>query len=119
MRHRPDHTAEYLLVHRPKYDDWSLPKGKLNAGESFKQAALREVEEETGMRCSITAKVGTISYQTPNDNTKVVRYWTLEAESGAFERAHSTPFRKATKPSSYRMRNCIALNSTGNWAVKG
>jgi 8-oxo-dGTP diphosphatase len=85
VRHRPDHTAEYLLVHRPKYDDWSLPKGKLNAGESFKQAALREVEEETGMRCSITAKVGTISYQTPNENTKVVRYWTLEAESGAFE----------------------------------
>src|SRR5918998_4427047 len=40
-----------LLVHRPRYDDWTLPKGKLDAGESFEDAALREVEEETGLRC--------------------------------------------------------------------
>lgn len=84
VRQRPDAPTEYLLIHRPKYDDWSLPKGKLNAGESFKQAALREVEEETGMRCSTIGKVGTISYETPNHNTKVVRYWLLEAHDGAF-----------------------------------
>ena len=40
------------VVHRPKYDDWSLPKGKLDPGEGFEAAALREVEEETGLRCS-------------------------------------------------------------------
>ena len=39
------------MVHRPRYDDWSLPKGKLDPGESFEEAALREVEEETGLRC--------------------------------------------------------------------
>ena len=42
-----------LLVHRPRYDDWSLPKGKLDPGESFEEAALREVEEETGLRCRL------------------------------------------------------------------
>jgi 8-oxo-dGTP diphosphatase len=84
VRHRPVLAAEYLLIHRPRYDDWSLPKGKLDSGESFKQAALREVEEETGMQCSPTATVGTISYETPNSNMKVVRYWLLEAESGSF-----------------------------------
>lgn len=84
VRHRPVLAAEYLLIHRPRYDDWSLPKGKLDSRESFKQAALREVEEETGMLCSPTAKVGTIGYETPNRNMKVVRYWLLEAEGGSF-----------------------------------
>jgi 8-oxo-dGTP diphosphatase len=84
VRHRPVLASEYLLVHRPRYDDWSLPKGKLDTGESFKQAALREVEEETGMRCSALARVGTISYETPNRNMKVVRYWLLNAEGGSF-----------------------------------
>ena len=45
--------VEVLLVHRPKYDDWTLPKGKLEPGESFKEAAVREVEEETGIRCGL------------------------------------------------------------------
>ena len=40
-----------LLIHRPRYDDWSFPKGKLDPGETHRQAALREVEEETGLRC--------------------------------------------------------------------
>ena len=44
---------EIALVHRPRYDDWSLPKGKLEGGEDFAAAALREVEEETGMRCEL------------------------------------------------------------------
>ena len=45
--------GKVLLVHRPRYDDWTLPKGKLDPGESFEDAALREVEEETGLRCSL------------------------------------------------------------------
>ena len=84
VRHRPVLASEYLLIHRPRYDDWSLPKGKLNPRESFKEAALREVEEETGMRCSATARLGTIGFETPNRNSKVVRYWLLRVESGSF-----------------------------------
>jgi 8-oxo-dGTP diphosphatase len=49
---------EVLVVHRPRYDDWSLPKGKLEPGETVEQAALREVEEETGIRCSLGPPVG-------------------------------------------------------------
>ena len=45
--------VEVVLVHRPRYDDWSLPKGKLEPGESWEDGALREVEEETGLRCEL------------------------------------------------------------------
>ena len=47
---------EVAVVHRPRYDDWSLPKGKLEPGEGWEQAALREVEEETGLRCELGAR---------------------------------------------------------------
>ncbi len=53
---------ELVLVHRPAYDDWSFPKGKLDDGESEIQAALREVEEEVGIRCVLGRDLGTISY---------------------------------------------------------
>src|SRR3954470_10760122 len=51
------------VVHRPKYDDWSLPKGKLDPGEGFEEAALREVEEETGMRCRLGRELPSTEYQ--------------------------------------------------------
>jgi 8-oxo-dGTP diphosphatase len=70
---------EYLLVHRQRYDDWSLPKGKLDDGESYRTAALREIEEETGITPRVVAKLGTVAYETPNRNHKVVRYWLTEA----------------------------------------
>ncbi len=47
-----------LLVHRPKYDDWSFPKGKLEDGESWEDGAVREVEEETGLRCTVGVRSG-------------------------------------------------------------
>jgi 8-oxo-dGTP diphosphatase len=75
---------EYLLAHRPRYDDWSIPKGKLNNGEKFRDGALREIEEETGAVTSPIAKLGSIAYETPNGNGKVVRYWLLQAEGGQF-----------------------------------
>jgi 8-oxo-dGTP pyrophosphatase MutT (NUDIX family) len=61
-----------LLVHRPRYGDWSLPKGKLKLGESWEQAALREVEEETGVRCELGELVGTTRY-----GLKEVRYFRM------------------------------------------
>ena len=75
---------ELLVVHRPKYDDWTFPKGKLEAGESDEQAAGREVEEETGLRCQLGHEVGTTSYTDNHGHQKTVRYWTMAADGGAF-----------------------------------
>lgn len=76
----------YLLIHRPRYDDWSLPKGKLDRGEKHRDAALREVKEETGLVCDVLAKLSNVNYLTPNGNTKRVKYWLMEARSGSFVR---------------------------------
>ena len=72
------------VVHRPKYDDWSLPKGKLDEGEDFEQAALREVEEETGLTCRIERPLGDATYTDNKDRAKLVRYFEMRAESGEF-----------------------------------
>src|SRR4051812_15012656 len=73
------------VVHRPNYDDWTLPKGKLDPGEGFEEAALREVEEETGMRCRLVRELPSTRYTDSKDRPKVVRYWLMEPESGEFE----------------------------------
>jgi len=76
---------EILLTHRPRYDDWSLPKGKLNRGEAFKACAEREVEEETGVTGVIEGYIGTVGYVTGASNKKAVRYWLLQAKDESFE----------------------------------
>jgi 8-oxo-dGTP diphosphatase len=68
------------LVHRPRYDDWTLPKGKLDAGESFEEAALREIEEETGLRARLVRELPETHYEV-RGRPKVVRYWLMEVES--------------------------------------
>jgi 8-oxo-dGTP diphosphatase len=73
-----------LLVHRPKYDDWSFPKGKCGEGESDEVCALREVEEETGLRCELLEEVGETSYRDGKGRPKVVRYWRMRALAGDF-----------------------------------
>ena len=73
------------VVHRPKYDDWTLPKGKLDEGESFEQAALREVEEETGLRCRLGRELPSAEYEDNRGRSKQVRYWEMIDPDGEFE----------------------------------
>jgi 8-oxo-dGTP diphosphatase len=75
---------EIAVVHRPRYDDWSLPKGKLDPGEDFEQAALREVEEETGLTCRIKGTLGDTSYHDKRGRPKLVRYFQMTPEEGEF-----------------------------------
>jgi 8-oxo-dGTP diphosphatase len=69
---------EYAVVHRPRYDDWSLPKGKADPGESDEHAALREVEEETGVRSTLGPELETARYADRKGRLKQVRYWLME-----------------------------------------
>ena len=82
-----DGTVEVALVHRPRYDDWSLPKGKLDDGETFVAAALREVEEETGHRVELGVELGDVRY-VHKGRDKVVRYWAMRALDGEFAADH-------------------------------
>ncbi|MCK1798248.1 NUDIX hydrolase [Streptomyces sp. XM4193] len=76
--------VEIALVHRSRWDDWSHPKGKLEHGERPRDAAVREVREETGMACVPGAALTTVRY--PADGgRKQVDYWAAEARSGRFE----------------------------------
>ena len=68
------------IVHRPKYDDWTLPKGKLDPGESFEEAALREVAEETGLRGRLGRELPEVEYEVKG-RPKLVRYWLMEVEA--------------------------------------
>jgi 8-oxo-dGTP diphosphatase len=75
---------EVAIVHRPRYDDWALPKGKLDPGETDEQAAIREVEEETGLHAALGAVAGRIRYNDRHDRPKVVTYYFMTPEGGAF-----------------------------------
>jgi len=77
--------VEVAVIHRPKYADWTLPKGKLDSGESFEQAALREVEEETGMSAELGLELSAVSYRDRKGRSKVVRYWKMQVLDGEFE----------------------------------
>jgi len=83
-----DGETEIVLVHRPAYDDWAFPKGKLHAGESDPEAALREVEEETGLRCRLGREVGVTSYEDARGRPKTVRYWAMTPFGGTLAPAN-------------------------------
>jgi 8-oxo-dGTP diphosphatase len=70
------------LVHRPRYDDWSFPKGKLLEGESFLEAATREVLEETGLSPTVRAELPPSRYEDQHGAPKIVRYWSMEVLDG-------------------------------------
>jgi 8-oxo-dGTP diphosphatase len=70
--------GEVLLVHRPKYDDWTFPKGKAEAGESDEDCALREVWEETGLHCALGSELAATEYADALGRPKIVRWWLME-----------------------------------------
>jgi 8-oxo-dGTP diphosphatase len=76
---------EVGLVHRPKYDDWTFPKGKLTDGETEEEGALREVLEETGLRCLLGAFLGSRRYRDRHGRDKIVRYWRMTPVDGTFQ----------------------------------
>jgi 8-oxo-dGTP pyrophosphatase MutT (NUDIX family) len=83
-RLREDGSWEYAIIHRPKYDDWTLPKGKLDPGETEVRAAIREVEEETGMLCALGREIGSVAYVDNSGRDKTVRYWLMAPMTGRF-----------------------------------
>ena len=84
VRGGDDGRPRLAVIHRPKYMDWSLPKGKLDEGEAWDDAALREVEEETGFRCELGRELSAVSYRDRKGRDKLVRYWLMEPVSGEF-----------------------------------
>ena len=68
-------------MHRPKYDDWSLPKGKRDPAETDEQCAVREVEEETGLRCRLGPELLPTAYPDARGREKLVRYWSMSVVS--------------------------------------
>ena len=75
-------AIEVALVHRPKYDDWSFPKGKLDPGETDEEAATREVREETGLECALGEEFATVRYVDSKGRPKRVRYWLMTVAGG-------------------------------------
>lgn len=75
---------QVLVVHRPRYGDWSFPKGKLDSGETDEQCALREVREETGLSCELVRELSSTNYHDRYGRPKTVRYWLMSPVSGRF-----------------------------------
>jgi 8-oxo-dGTP diphosphatase len=100
-------VPEVVLVHRPAYDDWTLPKGKAKKGESDEECAVREVEEETGLRCECERELASTTYVDSSGRDKVVRYWLMRPAGGRFapsyevDEARWVPFDEADRMLSY------------------
>jgi 8-oxo-dGTP pyrophosphatase MutT (NUDIX family) len=76
--------SKILLVHRPRYDDWTFPKGKADGDERDEDCALREVLEETGLSCRLLSELPSTTYTDPRGRAKRVRYWLMEPVGGEF-----------------------------------
>lgn len=81
-RHTPDKQIEICVIHRPGHDDWTLPKGKAENGETLITTAVREIEEETGQRVRLGRHLRDVAYDLPNHDHKRVRYWSARALGG-------------------------------------
>ena len=84
LRRESGSGPEFCVVHRPRYLDWTIPKGKLEPGESHREAAVREIEEETGLHCSVGPELPGTRYLDTEGRRKTVRYWLMTPTGGAF-----------------------------------
>jgi 8-oxo-dGTP diphosphatase len=115
---------EILLVHRPQYGDWTLPKGKARDGETDEACALREVEEETGLRCTLVRELASSEYIDRKKRPKIVRYWEMAprggvaAGHGEVDRVAWLPLEEAiaalTYPRDVEVVFSLASSSKGN-----
>lgn len=121
---------DVVLVHRPRYDDWSIPKGKVDPGETDEEAALREVEEETTLVARLGDELPGTRYVDRGGRNKSVRYWAMTAAgepAGAHEvdAALWLPFGQARDRLSYERDRAVLdalqarLDGGGSWAASG
>ena len=89
-----DDKLRVLLIHRTKYRDVTLPKGKVDPGEMLAETAAREIHEETGIRVSLGVPVGVSRYRLPSNRTKIVHYWAAEATDAAIRASAFVPNRE-------------------------
>jgi 8-oxo-dGTP pyrophosphatase MutT (NUDIX family) len=80
---RTDERIEVVLVHRPRYDDWTFPKGKLDAGETDEAAAVREVMEEASLAVQLGPELPSTTYLDKSGKHKRVRYWAMTVADGS------------------------------------
>ena len=76
--------TQIAVVHRPAYDDWTLPKGKVDVDETAEECAIREVREETGFKCELVRPLGCTAYVDRRGRNKVACYWVMQPVSGRF-----------------------------------
>ncbi len=110
--------TQVLLVHRPHRQDWTFPKGKVEPDETDEACALREVEEETGLRCALGDELLTISYVDHKDRLKVARYWVMRAIGGKaapHNAAHAARRRPRCRSSSRRTAGPPPRTVRENW----
>jgi 8-oxo-dGTP pyrophosphatase MutT (NUDIX family) len=84
-RLQPSGVVETAVIHRRVPGDWTLPKGKLYQGETPEQCALREVKEETGLRCQLLRSLGSVEYNDRRGRRKIAFYWLMRRLSGRFQ----------------------------------
>ena len=86
-----DDKIRVLLIHRTKYRDLTLPKGKVDPGETLAETAVREIREETGIRVALGVPVGVSRYRMPSSRTKIVHYWAAQATDAAVRTSTFVP----------------------------